>query len=302
MMKKTKLAESAYEPLLNPPHVPLANFYPFASGEVAGPHWSESNLFLPVTSGKGAVRVGPRRFELTQGQILHVPWAAPLEYRADARDPFVVIGLHFKYLPWSQTSTPPLHTSRDVSMTRASMQSAPSPQPFSEPFVIAPPIPRLFDVGIAIAKAFERERLKESDPDREPRLRALALEFLILMREFRSGAQQRSEHPQAGVVGEIISWMDLAHARPIARCEIADRAGMSESSLAAAFRAVTGRAPIDYLIDLRIAHARTRLSTSRQRVGEIAVQVGIPDVYYFSKIFKRRVGMSPMQYRKRRRL
>ena len=295
---------NGYDPLREPPRVTLANFYPFRSGESAGPHWSESNLFLPVTGGRGTVAVGPLNFALTQGQILHVPWAAPVRYQPDARDPFVVIGLHFKYLPWAARATPPLHTSVKADMMRPTMQEPPVPQPFSEPFVFTPPPQhaRIFETAIAIATAFEHERLRKSDPDSEARLRALALEFLILVRDLRRGSRQLAPHPQAGVVAELMSYLDLTYRNPIKRSDLAARAGMSESTLAAAFRAVTGRAPIDYLIDLRLAHARMLLSNSRQRVNEIAEQVGIPDVYYFSKLFKRRHGLSPLQYRKQRRL
>ena len=61
---------------------------------------------------------------------------------------------------------------------------------------------------------------------------------------------------------------------------------MSEAGLSRAFRVMMGKGPIDYLIDLRLAKARQLLMTSRARVGEVAAQVGIPDVYHFSKLFK----------------
>ena len=101
------------------------------------------------------------------------------------------------------------------------------------------------------------------------------------------------------MVLELISWLDMSYARSLSRPELAGRAGVSESSLTSAFRAVTGRAPIDYLIEIRLANARRLLATSNQRVGEIARQVGIPDVYYFSKLFKKTAGVSPLQFRKR---
>ena len=292
-----------FDPLKTPPHVTLANFYPFKPQEVASPRWSESNLFLPVTSGRGVVQVGPERFELSQGQVLQIPWASPIHYRADARDPFVLIGLHFKYLPWSDVATPPLHTYTKLDMSKCSMQTPPVPQPFDAAFVFTPPPQsRIFDTAIAIAKAFEHERLRQTDSDCEARLRALALEFLILVRDLRRGSRVLATHPQAGVVSELMSFIDLSFAQPLKRSDLAERAGISESSLAAAFRAVTGKSPIDYLIDIRLAHARTLLSTSRQRVSEVAEQVGISDVYYFSKLFKRRLGVSPLQYRQQRRL
>jgi AraC-like DNA-binding protein len=304
--------EQTFDPLRTPPHIALANFYPFAPNETAGPHWSESNLFLPATHGRGEVQVGPQRFELRQGQILHVPWAAPIRYIAPARDPFVVIGLHLNYLPWGTLAAPPLHTRRDIDMTRSSMQTPPCPQPFSNAFVISvPPESRLIDIGVAIARAYESARVVKAESlcgeqdlktDREALLRSLALQFILEMRACIRGGLDTAAHPQAGVVREMMSWLDLAHRRPIRRSEMARRAGMSESALAVAFKAVTGRAPVDFLIDLRLSHARSMLSTSRKRIGEIAEDVGIPDVYYFSKLFKRRIGVSPLQYRKQRRI
>ena len=62
---------------------------------------------------------------------------------------------------------------------------------------------------------------------------------------------------------------------------------------------MTGRGPIDYLIDLRIKRAQRLLRTSRARMKEIAAAVGIEDIYHFSKLFKKRVGCSPSEYRVR---
>ncbi|HYF52322.1 MAG TPA: helix-turn-helix domain-containing protein [Planctomycetota bacterium] len=290
-----------FSPLKLPPQVALANFYPFAKGERAGAHWSESDLYLPATGGRGFVQIGPQRFELRSGQVLHVPWGAPLLYEADSRDPFVLIGVHLKYLPWEKRVAAPLHTSRNVDLRRASMQSPPCPQPFSEAFLLAPPAESpLINLGIAIAKAYENAGRDDSE-EREATLRALALQFVLEVRRLQHGQELIARHPQAGVVREIVSWLELSYRRPIKRRELAERAGISETALANAFRAITGRAPIDFLIDLRLSHARARLTTTRQRISEVAESVGIPDVYYFSKLFKRRVGVSPLQYRKQRR-
>ncbi|MCW8133883.1 MAG: helix-turn-helix domain-containing protein, partial [Planctomycetota bacterium] len=270
-----------FDLLATPPRVSLANFYPFEPGEVAGQHWSESNLFLPCTNGTGEIQVGPRRFTLQAGQIMHVPWAGPIVYRADRRDPFVVIGLHFFYRPWSDAPVPrPHHVSRRVDLTRVSNQAPPSPQPFSEPFVLAPPPEsRLLDWGSEIARAYSQAD-GVAEALREARLRAMALAFLA---DFQAAARgsgsahgARATAAQARVVREISSWMELSLRRAIKRGELAERAGISESGLADAFRAVTGRAPIDYLIDLRLAHARRMLRSGRERVGAIAARVGIP--------------------------
>lgn len=299
----------AFELLATPPRVCLANFYPFKPAETAGPHWSESNLYLPCTNGAGEIQVGPRRFPLQAGQILQVPWAAPLHYQADRHAPFVLIGVHLTYLPWlAPPAMRPLHTSRTVNFDRASMQAAPTPQPFAEPLLLLPPPDsRLLDLAVEIARAYEQGLAAQSAGEREARLRALALQFLADFMACARGQggtprQARATAAQARVVREIASFMELGLARPHKRGDLAERAGLSESGLAEAFRAVTGRAPIDYLIDLRLAHARRMLRTGREPVGVIAARVGIPDVFHFSKLFKKRTGCAPLAYRQRLRI
>lgn len=309
MGEKPAAGPPAFDLLSTPPRVALANFYPFAPGEEAGRHWSESNLYLPVTHGLGRVQAGPRIFPLHAGQILQVPWAAPIAYFADRGDPFVVIGIHLVYAPWpAPPAGRPLHTVRQVDFTRASMQSAPTPQPFREPMLITPPPEaRLFDLASEIAHAYEQGIQVRDAAEREALLRGLALAFIAEFLFCASGQNRCGRTPhasaaQARVVREIGSYMELALAQPLRRPALAARAGLSESGLAEAFRAVTGRAPIDYLIDLRLAHAKRLLRTGRARMGEVAARVGIPDVYYFSKLFKRRVGCPPREYRKRLRI
>lgn len=317
--------EGSFDLLKVPPRVCLANFYPFAPGQSEGPHWSESSLFLPVTHGCGNVQVGPQHFTLNSGQVLHVPWAAPIKYDADRHDPFVLIGIHLTYRPWLQKRLPFSHFSKNIDMKQQCMQTPPCPQPYAGPFILSPPPEsKLIELATAITTAFDRSNqpgggkdlhpsagtiirageiktfVLPSSPNHDALLRALAIEFLIEFQASQNSVVDTTRHPQGRAVRELINWFKFAYSRPIRRSELAERAGMSESSLAAAFRAVTGHSPIDYLIEFRLAHARRLLQSSRERVGEIAAHVGIPDVYYFSKLFKRRHGISPLQYRQQR--
>lgn len=64
------------------------------------------------------------------------------------------------------------------------------------------------------------------------------------------------------------------------------------------FQAVLGSRPIDYIINKRMEQAQLLVATSSLSLPEIAEQVGIADIYYFSRLFKRRFGMPPGRYRK----
>lgn len=80
--------------------------------------------------------------------------------------------------------------------------------------------------------------------------------------------------------------------------EIADAINMSESNLYVVFQKSTGRSPIKYLNEYRLSIACDLLHHTDNSIKSIAEQVGIPDQFYFSKLFKTKYSMSPQQHRK----
>lgn len=64
------------------------------------------------------------------------------------------------------------------------------------------------------------------------------------------------------------------------------------------FKAVTGDSAISYINQLRISKASALLRTSNLSVAEIASVVGYSDVSYFSRCFKKQMGLSPAAYQK----
>ena len=51
-----------------------------------------------------------------------------------------------------------------------------------------------------------------------------------------------------------------------------------------------------YLTAVRMEHAKRLIAQTTMHTGVIGQEVGYPDEYYFSKVFKRNVGMSPRAY------
>ena len=77
----------------------------------------------------------------------------------------------------------------------------------------------------------------------------------------------------------------------------ADVCGISESGFYTFFKEWAGESPIDYRNNIRITAAKSMLENSNLRISEIAYTVGFDDQYYFTRIFKKRVGMSPKEFR-----
>lgn len=80
--------------------------------------------------------------------------------------------------------------------------------------------------------------------------------------------------------------------------ELSRKAGLSPSHFSFKFYKKTGRSPMDYLIHLRIQRACQFLDNSELRIGEVSEKVGYEDNFYFSRIFKKIMGVSPVKYRK----
>jgi len=57
--------------------------------------------------------------------------------------------------------------------------------------------------------------------------------------------------------------------------------------------------PMQYITSLRIAAAKGYLENSDKSIAEIAAAVGYENALYFSRIFKKRTGMTPSEYKQR---
>ena len=79
--------------------------------------------------------------------------------------------------------------------------------------------------------------------------------------------------------------------------DVTSAAGLSRSYGAAFFKEHTGMPMMNYIIRVRIGKACEMLKYSDDMIYEIAENTGFKDLYYFSYMFKKIVGMSPKKYR-----
>lgn len=80
---------------------------------------------------------------------------------------------------------------------------------------------------------------------------------------------------------------------------LARRTNLSVSHFSALFRRHFGTPPMEYIIALRMNQALYLLRNRNLSIGEIAQRVGYPDLYYFSKLFKKRLGLPPRAMRRK---
>ena len=80
--------------------------------------------------------------------------------------------------------------------------------------------------------------------------------------------------------------------------ELARKHGYSVSHFSRLFGVVAGKRPQQFIIEARLDHAKTLLALTEEGIGTIALNAGFEGAYYFSRLFKRRLGVTPSEYRR----
>ena len=103
------------------------------------------------------------------------------------------------------------------------------------------------------------------------------------------------------IVLEIKRRLENRFSEPYTLEQLAHSHGISVSSLAHRFRAVTGTSVIDFLQACRMAHAKRLLAETDSSIGRIVEQCGFSDSSNFSRAFKAQNGLTPSAFRRRHR-
>ncbi len=119
--------------------------------------------------------------------------------------------------------------------------------------------------------------------------------ILILTRKLEN---LRSDNGKAmnETIRSIISYMYENYHHKISVNTLASRCNLSMYRFIHKFKDATGMTPIEYLTKIRIDEARYLLSNSLLNISEIAEIVGYEDPLYFSRVFKKIMGVSPRHY------
>ena len=80
--------------------------------------------------------------------------------------------------------------------------------------------------------------------------------------------------------------------------DVARKFNISPSYFSTIFRKELGITYRDYISKLRINHAKLLLRTTNLKCSEISLRSGFNDAHYFSVVFKKKIGLSPLQFRR----
>jgi len=100
------------------------------------------------------------------------------------------------------------------------------------------------------------------------------------------------------LVRKVMAFIHEHYPEPLSRDQLASYAGVSERHLNRCFLQETGLAPGSYLNRYRIQKARCLLKEQDLSITEVMGSVGFSDSSYFTRVFRREVGMAPSEYQR----
>lgn len=161
------------------------------------------------------------------------------------------------------------------------------------PFLLEPRQPALY------RKLLFRVIESWLSPDPLDKLVAQAAGTELLLEIVRDHAEEAGRLTRsADTLQWVESYLSFHLAEPISVPDMAKRAHLSPSRFRDVFRMKYGMPPHQYLVQMRLSHAKELLSTTNFSLVQISEYCGFTDASHFSNAFKKAYGCSPGAYRK----
>jgi AraC family transcriptional regulator, arabinose operon regulatory protein len=275
------------------PIVPQADSTQLQAG--VGPAFTgvESRLVLGCHAGRGTVTIDGRRYPVAPSDLYVLPWGCPIRFDADPTAPFFVYGMHV--IPWHSADAP-------IELT---VPHGPGHHLAGAPW--RRDLPLWGDGGTdEVIVGTERQRphlaalaryAVQIGQDGLPGSRvARALGELALI-ELRKPPVDDTQPAMPPLLSKLLTWIDSHLSEPITLPTLADVARRGTTTINRLFHRHLGTSPMDWVTSRRIEHASRLLSTTDHTIAHIAHDVGVPDPYYFSRLFKQHTGLPPTAWR-----
>ncbi|MEJ6951905.1 AraC family transcriptional regulator [Natronospora cellulosivora (SeqCode)] len=232
---------------------------------------SQQHILIYCLSGSGFVRINNKEEKIKENSLIFLPANMPHAYGADKDKPWDIYWAHFagkksNYYYWQ----------KEGEIAQLSIDKIPT-------------ITQLFDsIFENLKKGYTLKNIIHSSH----------IFTHILSVFFCFNNRDNTEDKQARLINEIIKYMQKNLNRNLSLQELAELSKLSISHLSMVFQQKTGKSPMDYFTGLKIQQACRYLDLTDKKIKEISILIGYSDPYYFSRVFKKVMGISPSKYRR----
>jgi AraC-like DNA-binding protein len=223
-----------------------------------------------VISGEGTFYCGPNKFTVGAGQIFVIFPGTVIKYQASFTDPW-----HYAWIGFHGDEAKEIFAQVGISVQR--------------------PVFTVHNETAALAL------LRNMPAEGNAALRH-ALTFKANLYAFMAILAENTEpnkNSENVYISMAVKYIKAHYNEDITVEHLAAHVGIGRKYLYAIFKKALQLSPKDYILSYRMEQAKEFLLGSRLSVGSIACSVGYPDPLTFSKMFKRKIGLSPTEYRKK---
>lgn len=263
-------------PLVNDLYITDIGYYPearfhFRKREVG---ISQAILIYSV-AGRGVISVGGVKYDVKPDSFFLIPPDRSHSYYSNASDPWSIYWIHFAGVKASQFNKIALKVvGIDQSITSRR----------SDRIALFDEICRNLSGGFSISTI---EYVN------------MCLSYLLASFMHIDKFRTVNEAVERDPVRDSINFMKENLRSKLKLEDLAAVVGLSPSHFSRLFNGSTGHSPIVYFSQLKIQHACRLLDSSDWSITEIASEMGFEDQFYFSRLFKKIMNISPRKYRGR---
>ena len=250
----------------------------------------DSRIFY-VISGKGEMTAGGKTYSLCRGSTVIFGAGTPYIWNVSEMQFYII---NFDYSSEFSHITSTFHPFHEENFPEN--QKMDCGEISDEPLLNSPivlqnasslePLFRMIVTEYSVGGSYSGSFLSNA-------VKALIYAILKLATE----KERADEEKSTPLVRSVIEYVGENLDKPLTNTDIAEKFHFNASYINRIFKKHTGATLHDYIIEKRINSAAEKLRSEGLSVSEIARLTGFSGVVHFSKAFRKRMGMSPSEYR-----
>jgi len=232
------------------------------------------NILIYCVRGRGWYNIRGNRFEVEANQFFIIPATKEyITYGSDEKDPWTIYWIHF--------------SGSDINTFNRGFNINPLDGP-KEILYNEKGLELWSSMYKNLEMGYGKENLNKTN---------LCLYHLVSSFLYPDQNLNEKKQDERDLINNTIIYMRSKLAEKLTLENLASMNKLSVSHFSLLFRKETGMAPLDYFIHLKLQHASLLLLTTEIKVINISKSIGYEDAYYFSRLFKKNMKVSPLQYR-----